>query len=395
MKRSLLQHEKHNILPEYGKKRLILYADTLQEIAGSFEEETAPDGGEEGVRLYLLQKKQEQNCLFADQLSQTADALKALANETYATSGLLSRLKRRIEKGLVDNSLIVEELYVVEVEEHLEIGMQIRAKEDEMFYTEELMEYLSELCHRRLKSQESNPTYVHDETRLLVFEEEVNYYILDGIARAKKENEDDSGDSYLIREYARGMQLIALSDGMGSGSLAASDSERLLDLLDKFMETGFHVDKAGALLNSLICMNAQEEHTVSLDTCEVDLYQGTCRFLKYGAVPSFIKRGQRIFCVTGESLPLGIFYRNDPDDRAYGLEDGDYLIMMTDGVLDAFLSDCAPDGNMEAVREFLTGLSFENPRQMAIMIINAAIAKAGGRIHDDMTVVVFGIFANT
>ena len=42
MKRSLLQHEKHNILPEYGKKRLILYADTLQEIAGSFEEETAP-----------------------------------------------------------------------------------------------------------------------------------------------------------------------------------------------------------------------------------------------------------------------------------------------------------------------------------------------------------------
>ena len=191
------------------------------------------------------------------------------------------------------------------------------------------------------------------------------------------------------------MQLIALSDGMGSGSLAASDSERLLDLLDKFMETGFHVDKAGALLNSLICMNTQEEHTVSLDTCEVDLYQGTCRFLKYGAVPSFIKRGQRIFCVTGESLPLGIFYRNDPDDRAYGLEDGDYLIMMTDGVLDAFLSDCAPDGNMEAVREFLAGLSIENPRQMAIMIINAAIAKAGGRIHDDMTVVVFGIFANT
>ena len=78
--------------------------------------------------------------------------------------------------------------------------------------------------------------------------------------------------------------------------------------------------------------------------------------------------------MTGESLPLGIFSKDDPDDRAYGLEDGDYLIMMTDGVLDAFLSDYAPDGNMEAVREFLAGLSFENPRQMAIMIINAAIA---------------------
>ena len=43
MKRSVLQQEKHNILPEYGKKRLILYADTLQEIAGSFEDLLTPE----------------------------------------------------------------------------------------------------------------------------------------------------------------------------------------------------------------------------------------------------------------------------------------------------------------------------------------------------------------
>ena len=394
MKRSVLQQEKHNILPEYGKKRLILYADTLQEIAGSFEDEMHSTDTEEGMQLYLLKTRQEHNSLLADQLSETADALKELANETYATSGLLERLKRKIEKGLTENDLIIEELYVVEIEEHLEIGMKIKARVDEMFYTDELMEYLSELCHRKLRSNEANPTFVHEEAKLLIFEEEVNYYILDGVARAKKENESESGDSYLIREYARGMQLIAISDGMGSGVEAAKDSERLLDLLDKFMETGFHVDKAGTLLNSLICLNNTEDHTVTLDTCEIDLYQGTCRFLKYGAGASFIKRGKHIWTVSGESLPLGVFSKEEPDENAYGLEDGDYLIMMTDGVLDAFSSDYTLDGNIGSLKEFLADLSFENPRQMAVMIINAAITRAGGRIRDDMTVIVFGIFAN-
>ena len=394
MKRSVLQQEKHNILPEYGKKRLILYADTLQEIAGSFEDEIHSPDTEEGMQLYLLKTRQEHNSLLADQLSETADALKELANETYATSGLLERLKRKIEKGLTENDLIIEELYVVEIEEHLEIGMKIKARVDEMFYTDELMEYLSELCHRKLRSNEANPTFVHEEAKLLIFEEEVNYYILDGVARAKKENESESGDSYLIREYARGMQLIAISDGMGSGEEAAKDSERLLDLLDKFMETGFHVDKAGTLLNSLICLNNTEDHTVTLDTCEIDLYQGTCRFLKYGAGASFIKRGKHIWTVSGESLPLGVFSKEEPDENAYGLEDGDYLIMMTDGVLDAFSSDYTLDGNIGCLKEFLADLSFENPRQMAVMIINAAITRAGGRIRDDMTVIVFGIFAN-
>ena len=76
MKRSVLQQEKHNILPEYGKKRLILYADTLQEIAGSFEDEIHSQDTEAGMQLYLLKTRQEHNSLLADQLSETADALK-------------------------------------------------------------------------------------------------------------------------------------------------------------------------------------------------------------------------------------------------------------------------------------------------------------------------------
>lgn len=395
MKKGLLPKESYTILSEYEKKRLILYADTLLEIAGSFHKEMPDMKEPEGIRMYLLKTKKEQNHLLADQLAETANTLKALANETYQTSNYLKRLRKKIEKGIKENGLIAEELYVVEIEEHLELGMKVKAKTKEMFYTDELMEYLSELCHRNLRQNEANPTYVHEEARFLIFEEELNFFVLDGVARAKKENEEDSGDSYLMKEFVRGSYLIAISDGMGSGNRAAKESERLLDMLDKFMETGFHVDKAGALLNSLVCLGGKEEHTITLDTCELDLYQGTCRFVKYGAGASFIKRGNYVWRVSSDSLPLGVFSRQEPDESAYGLEDGDYIVMMTDGVIDAFTPDYISDEKSASLREFLGELSFENPRQIAIAILNSAIARAGGRILDDMTVIVFGIFANT
>lgn len=390
MRFNLLQQENHNVLPEYGKRRLLLYADTLQGVAGSFDESAIKDLTVEGIQKYLVRTKKEQNLLWANQLSETADALKALANETFATSNMLERMKRRIEKGIKNNRLVLEDLYVVEAGEHLEIGMRVRALEDEMFYTDELMDYLSDICHRRLRQHESNPSYVHDEYKLLIFEEEVNYFILEGIASAKKEGEKESGDSYLLKEFSRGIYLAAISDGMGSGEEAAKDSELLLETLEKFMETGFHVDKVGSLLNSMMYLHGKEDHTVTLDTCEIDLYQGTCRFLKYGAVGSYIKRGDRIWKINGESLPLGVFSKGEPDESAYGLEDGDYIIMMTDGVTDAF---CAVE-DPGVIRDFLSGLSFENPRQLASLIMQEAIVESGGHISDDMTVVVFGIFEN-
>lgn len=404
MKWNLLQKEQRTMLSEYGKRRLVLYADTLEELAGSFERDMSFDTKVSGLQLYLLKTKQEQSILLADQLTETANIIKDLANETYATSNLLMKLQKKIERELRDNNLLIQNLYVVEIDEHMEIGMEVSAKKEEIFYTDELADYLSEICDRKLKQHEDNPTYVQDEPRMLIFEEEVNYFLLEGIARAKKEKEEDSGDSFFMREFARGIYLIALSDGMGSGSIAAKESEQLLELLEKFMETGFHVDKSIVLLNTLIFLQKKEEHTLTLDTCEIDLYQGTCRFLKYGAGASFIKRGRRIWKVGGESLPLGVFSKQEPDESAYGLESGDYLIMMTDGVLDAFLEEQCQDEDFNSyelldqndieIKKVLADLSFQNPKQMAASIINVAITKAGGHVMDDMTVLVFGIFAN-
>ena len=178
---------------------------------------------------------------------------------------------------------------------------------------------------------------------------------------------------------------------MGSGEEAAKDSEKVMDLLDKFMETGFHMEKATVLLNTMMFLRGAKERTLTLDSCELDLYQGTCRFLKCGAAVSFLKRDRKVFRIGANTLPLGVFAKTEPEEFVYGVEDGDYIIMMTDGVADAF------DNGKSAVslQEFIGQLEYENPRQMAGMLLNMAIANAEGKINDDMTVIVLGIWANT
>lgn len=392
MKWNLKEREdiSHTVLPEYGRRKLILYADTLKEIAESFEEKPEEET-KSRVQLYLYKARQEQNILLAGQLDETARVLSELANETYATSYLLERIRKRIWKGLKENGLVIKDLYVIEVKEHLEIGMCVRATGDEIYHTDDLMDFVSELCHRRLRQTNANASYVHDEPVTLIFEEEVNYFVIDGVAKAKKEDETDSGDSYLLKEFEKGIYLAAIADGMGSGPEAARDSEKMMDLLDKFMETGFHMEKSVTLLNSMMYLQGAKERTITLDSCEVDLYQGTCRFLKYGAAVSFIKRDRKVWKIESDSLPLGIFSKEEPEEFAYGVEDGDYVIMMTDGVVDAYETNYRG----MPLQEFIGQLEYENPKQMATMLLNMAIANAEGRIQDDMTVIVLGIWANT
>ena len=392
MKWNLMERNEvaHSVMPEYGRRKLILYADTLKEIAESFEEMPKKETGTH-MQRYLYRERQEQNTLLAGQLDETARVLNELAGETYATSYLMERIRKKIQKGLRENGLVVKDLYVIEIKEHLEIGMQIKALEDEIYHTDDLMAYISELCHRKLRQIEANASFVHRDPVILVFEEEVNYFVVEGVAKAKKEGEEESGDSYLLKEFGKGMYLAALSDGMGSGAVAAKDSGKMMDLLDKFVETGFHIEKAITLLNSMIYLQGEHERTLTLDSCEIDLYQGTCRFLKYGAAVSFLKRGETVWKIEANSLPLGIFSKEEPEEAAYGLEDGDYIVMMTDGVMDAYESQY---GKMP-MEEFIGRLDYENPRQMANMLMNMAITNAGGKIRDDMTVIVLGIWSNT
>ena len=104
------------------------------------------------------------------------------------------------------------------------------------------------------------------------------------------------------------------------------------------MESGFSQETAAKMVNSALVLKDQEGMFSTVDICAVDLYTGICNFLKAGAASTFIKRDHWVESITSESLAAGLVQQIDFETASRKLYHGDYLIMMTDGVLDALPS---------------------------------------------------------
>lgn len=89
-------------------------------------------------------------------------------------------------------------------------------------------------------------------------------------------------------------------------------------------------------------------------------------------------------------MPLGIFQQVDILPLERQLQDGDYLIMVSDGVIDAL----GVHDYENTLEEAISGIREQNPGEIAEKILRMAIYAGGGHITDDMTVGVIGIWEN-
>ena len=70
------------------------------------------------------------------------------------------------------------------------------------------------------------------------------------------------------------------------------------------------------------------------------------------------------------------------------LDDGDFVIMVTDGVLDAL-----PAGEQDILLEtIIQGTDIRNPKEMAHHVLEQVLAFTGREPADDMTVLAAGIW---
>ena len=90
--------------------------------------------------------------------------------------------------------------------------------------------------------------------------------------------------------------------------------------------------------------------------------------------------------VESTSLAAGLVSQTDFDTTTKKLYDGDYLVMMTDGVLDAL-----PGDRTEQMKQLLLEVKNSEPREFARELWNACCASAAAA-HDDMTVLVARIW---
>lgn len=392
---------KIEVIPEYGRQRLLNYAESFRDLADLFEEEREDEFVfEESVdrQEYLYRRRlQESRGLLAEHLKEMAHILATVARETCRCHPLGERRFKQMAALLKDSGILLREFLEMEHEDgHREISLTMcqagirraRFGETEYISTEDVAAYLSVAMNRRLCVAKNTPAYLAADYNTYYFLEEPPYHLLTGFARAVKETEKVSGDSYSFFEADTGRLLVLLSDGVGSGEAACRESGRVIEMMERFMEAGFGKEPAVQMVNGAMAAAGQEQAMSTLDICDIDLYTGSCEFVKVGAACTYIKRGRLVDRLSARNLPLGVFCQMTPEIHSRTLQSGDYIIMLSDGVLDALSEGIGED----VLPEVIGRMEYSNPGEIANQLLAYALRQSRGRIRDDMTVLVTGIW---
>ncbi|MDM0931178.1 stage II sporulation protein E [Clostridium perfringens] len=225
----------------------------------------------------------------------------------------------------------------------------------------------------------------------IVIEEAPKYHINSHVAVATKEGEKFTGDSYSYGRTKDGNYITVISDGMGSGPEAGLESKVSVEIIEKFMEVGFDEKIAIDAVNAIMSIKFSEDEKFStLDMNKIDLYTGNTKFMKVGAIESFIKRGNKVEVINSNTLPFGVLEEPDVDTVEKQVSNGDVIVSISDGVLDV-----KNDGSFDTtwLIEFLKNTKYRQPKDLSIAILEKAKELSGGKAKDDMTVVVSKVFA--
>lgn len=370
------------------RRRLLNYADTFYELARSYTREFQPEQQKDRQSLLTERRLWENRQVIRCHLTEMARIMTEVACEVMCYRPMEERKKRLIVQAMRQEGIRVENpCYASREDGRTEIVLTMSAIKKNGISAEEVADMISVLLDRRLKLSISSPYVVEKEPHSFVLEEETKYLVLTGFSRAVKENETISGDNYVVMETEKGKLTVILSDGTGSGEKAGKDSERVLDLMEKMLEAGYSDDTAIDMVNTALFAAGDDQNHPTLDICEIDLYRGSCELRKVGGAVTFLKRAGDVESLTAGSLPLGIFQQVDAVPIQKKLQDGDYLIMVSDGVVDAFGEE-----DYRTLCSFLAGIKEQNPGEIAEKLLRAALCAGGGRIQDDMTVGAIGIW---
>lgn len=390
-KKEKQQKEQTSGMSDLCSRKLLGYAESFRELARSFDEKF--EGTCRDRQGFLEERRSWENGqVIHDNLREMAHIMAKVAKEGSQYIAMESKLQKILVRMLREEGIFAENLCYIPCENgQLIVAMNLWTVHKGGKVASHVADMLSVLLQKPMQVSVVSPYLIERKNQSFVFVEEAKYIALTGFAKAIRENEVISGDNYAFLESERGKLNLLLSDGTGSGEKAGRDSGKVLDLMDKMLEAGYGVSNAVSLINAALYAKAEDGNHPTLDMCCVDLHMGKCEFYKVGGTVSFLKRGKSVEAIEAGNLPLGIFQKIQVESISKDLQDGDYLIMMSDGVLDAF----GEEDYLDTLTYLIEDITEQNPGEIAEKILHLAIRSCGGRIGDDMTILVAGIWENS
>lgn len=360
--------------------------------------QSACRGCENGQIQYLERAKI--NYLWYNKMLETREAMAVQFNEMaklmenytkpiYEEKRALFGMDDYIKHKLREQKIVARKIFINENSKGmLEVRLYAKKRKKSNIPADIIKSVISEAVGKKVRLSEECLLDVTEEYNEYVLFEEVNFMTISGTARQTKGSEDYSGDNFAVMSLDSGQTFMSICDGMGSGKRAKKYSEIVIDLLEKMIDSGFEESTILKLANSIMLTGNQWQEPATVDMALIDQYSGICQFLKLGAACTYIKRGNWVECIKSTSLPMGVLEEVDMETITKKLYDGDFVIMVSDGIVDAL--DC-PDKE-EAMGRIIMDIHTANPKQMAISVLSQALAKCKGVPEDDMTVICTGIW---
>ena len=197
-----------------------------------------------------------------------------------------------------------------------------------------------------------------------------------GQASSTKDGNSVSGDSILKVKLKDGKYLLAISDGMGSGPEARKSSQIVTKMLKRLLNSGFEKETSIDLINSNL-LNVGEDIFATLDIAIVDLYKGNIEMIKSGCCPTYIKNKRKVQVIKSLALPAGVISNVSKEVFDKDIEDGDIMVMCSDGILDSNIEY----KNKELwIKYLLEDIEVNNSQKIADILLQEAVDNSYGKV---------------
>lgn len=355
-----------------------------------------PDMVEEAMQAFLRLELNyawhnrlcENRYVIAQQLDAMAGLMEEWAKSRIVVDKQYKNLMAQIAYGVREKGLVIEDFHIYEENGKLCVEGYVSSKWNGGIPVKHYLNAIEKAVRRPMRLGKDSKTVLTQEPALLSVYEDTLFYGLQGIASEKKYDSTINGDNFSFFSMDDGNYHICLSDGMGSGSQANQESEMVVELLQKFLEAGFRKETAIKLMNSAMVLQGEENKYSTLDYAMINLYTGEMELIKIGGAATFVKRGKDVLCFDVGTLPGGADVRMEIESQKMQLQSGDFLVMLTDGVIE-YLRVRNPK---ETLMDIISMIETENAGVLAETILQEVLLRTGECALDDMTVLVTGIW---
>lgn len=246
---------------------------------------------------------------------------------------------------------------------------------------------LSAELEKALGRRISPPIIEGDSPLSVMVAESANKYAVESARLSgKTEKDEQNGDTVSTFLSCDNKFYMLICDGMGSGKEASNTSKMCAEFLKKLLF--HHPDKEVSIsMANNFLRNKRVECSSSVDLLEIDLADGRSSFIKSGAAPSYVKRGEKVFKLFSKTAPIGIMKKPDAEQLDFNLQENDIVIMISDGICqgdedDGWLTSALSSADCESIdtlpsmiltRSRQRGLSADD-KSVCVCAVRSAVA---------------------